>query len=391
LFLILKEGNYMRKVALGLALATTALSAPAMARDGQWYAGIEGGLLIAEDTDLDITTTQPVATVEGAVQINNNNPGYDFDGIVGYDFGGFRTEAEVAYKAVQHDGLVARAPGVPGGVGMGTSLGALNTNGQTDALSFMVNGLLDFGDDDGLQGFVGAGIGVARVEVTSTLASPSWLDDSDTGLAWQALAGVRAPISDNWDVGLKYRYFNASGMEFVDTRNRAVETDFKSHSLLGSLIYNFGGAPVAPVVVAPPVVIAPPKPPMVTPPKPPVIAKPVCNTAPYIVYFDHDKSNLRPDAATVLDAAAANYANCGNARVMLAGHADRSGNATYNVGLSNRRNDTVRGYLTTKGVPSGALSAQGFGEGQNRVPTADGVREPQNRRVEVVYGPGSGM
>jgi OmpA-OmpF porin, OOP family len=386
LFLILKEGNYMRKVALGLALATTALSAPAMARDGQWYAGIEGGLMLVEDADLDINTT------EEAVQINHDNPGYDFDGIVGYDFGGFRAEAEVAYKAVQHDGVIARAPGIPGsGPNNGLGVGAFDTNGQSDALSFMVNGLLDFGDDDGLQGFVGAGIGVARVEMTSTLANPSWLDDSDTGLAWQALAGVRAPISNNWDVGLKYRYFNASGMEYVDSRNRAVEGDFKSHSLLGSLIYNFGGAPVAPVIVAPPVVVTPPKPPVVMPPKPPVVVKPVCNTAPYIVYFDHDKSNLRPDAATVLDAAAANYANCGNARVMLAGHADRSGNVTYNVGLSNRRNDTVRGYLTQKGVPSGAMTAQGFGEGQNRVATVDGVREPQNRRVEVTYGPGSGM
>ncbi len=376
----------MRKVALGLALATTALSAPAMARDNQWYAGIEGGLMIVEDTELDINTT------EGAVNIQNDNPGYDFDGIVGYDFGGFRAEAEVAYKAVQQDGLTANAPGVPGsGPNNGFAVGAIDSNGQSDALSFMVNGLLDFGDDDGLQGFVGAGIGVARVEMTSTIANPSWLDDSDTGLAWQALAGVRAPISDNWDVGVKYRYFNVSGMEYVDSRNRAVEGDFKSHSLLGSLIYNFGGAPVAPVAVVPPVTVTPPKPPVVTPPKPPVVKPPVCNTAPYIVYFDHDKSNLRPDAATVLDAAAANYANCGSARVMLAGHADRSGNATYNVGLSNRRNDTVRGYLTTKGVPSGAISAQGFGEAQNRVPTADGVREPQNRRVEVVYGPGSGM
>ena len=375
----------MRKVALGLALATTALSAPAMARDGQWYAGIEGGLMIAEDSDLDLTRVD--VTFDDAVQINNDNPGYDFDGIIGYDFGGFRAEAEVAYKAVQHDSLTASAPGVDRGL-----TGTVASNGQTDALSFMVNGLMDFGDDDGLQGFVGAGIGVARVEMTSTVAAPTWLDDSDTGLAWQALAGVRAPISDNWDVGIKYRYFNVNNMNYVDGRNIAVETDFKSHSLLGSLIYNFGGAP-APVVVAPPVVIDPPKPPVVQPPKPPVVTptKPVCNTAPYIVYFDHDKSNLRPDAATVLDAAAANYANCGNARVMLAGHADRSGNATYNVGLSNRRNDTVRGYLTTKGVPSGAITAQGFGETQNRVRTEDGVREPQNRRVEITYGPGSGM
>lgn len=377
----------MRKVALGLALATTALSAPAMARDGQWYAGVEGGVMIVEDTELDVNN------VDTMVQIDGEDYGYDFDGIVGYDFGGFRTEAEVAYKAVRHDGLVVGAPGIPAsGPNGGLDTGVINTNGRSDALSFMVNGLLDFGDDDGLQGFVGAGIGVARVELTSTYAAPSWLDDSDTGLAWQALAGVRAPISDNWDVGIKYRYFNANGMKFVDSLNRDVEGDFKSHSLLGSVIYNFGGAPVVePVKPVVPEVI-PPKPvePKPLPPKP-LPPKPVCQTAPYIVYFDWDKSNLRPDATATLDNAAANYANCGNARVMLAGHADRSGSTTYNVGLSNRRNDAVKGYLVSKGVPSGAITATGYGETKNAVPTADGVREAQNRRVEVIYGPGSGM
>ena len=72
------------------------------------------------------------------------------------------------------------------------------------------------------------------------------------------------------------------------------------------------------------------------------------------------------------------------------GHADRSGPASYNVGLSQRRNDSVRGYLTTHGVPDGVISSQAFGETMPRVPTADGVREPQNRRVEITYGPGSG-
>ncbi len=381
----------MRKVALVLALASTAIAAPAMARDGQWYVGVEGGLLIAEDTNLDITTA--MTTVEDAVKIDYETPGYDFDGIVGYDFGIFRAEAEVAYKGVQQQGLQVGAPGIPAdGPNNGLATGVFDTNGQTDALSFMVNGMFDFGDDDGLQGFVGGGVGVARVEVTSTFAAPSWLDDSDTGLAWQALAGVRAPITDSIDVGLKYRYFNAPDMKFVDINNRDVEATFKSHSLLGSIIYNFGGEPVVddtPITIVPPVVppVVPPRVPPVVPP----VVKPVCNTGPYIVYFDFDKSNLRPDAATVLDNAAANYANCGNARVMLAGHTDRAGSATYNVGLSNRRNDTVRGYLISKGVPASVMSASGMGETDNKVPTADGVRESQNRRVEVMYGPGSGM
>jgi outer membrane protein OmpA-like peptidoglycan-associated protein len=76
---------------------------------------------------------------------------------------------------------------------------------------------------------------------------------------------------------------------------------------------------------------------------------------------------------------------------MLAGHADKSGTAKYNVGLSERRNDTVRTYLESKGVSSGAIATEAFGETAPLVITADGEREPQNRRVEVSYGPGSGM
>ncbi len=73
---------------------------------------------------------------------------------------------------------------------------------------------------------------------------------------------------------------------------------------------------------------------------------------------------------------------------MLAGHADKSGSASYNVGLSQRRNATVRSYLESKGVAGGAIATEAFGETAPLVQTADGEREPQNRRVEVTYGPG---
>jgi OmpA-OmpF porin, OOP family len=261
--------------------------------------------------------------------------------------------------------------------------------GSASALSFMLNGLLDFGADDGLSGFVGAGVGVARIKESVSINSTGapFLNDSDTGLAWQALAGIRAPLSGNWDVGLKYRFFNASNIDLVDRVGRAVSTRYRSHSLLGSLIYNFGeaAAPV-PVPVAPP----PPPPPVVdAPPPPPPPA--VCTPGPYIVFFEWDRADITSEAAGILDNAASQYANCGNAQVMLAGHADKSGSPKYNVGLSQRRNANVRAYLEGKGIASGVISNQAFGEGAPRVETADGVRELQNRRVEVTYGPGSGM
>ena len=116
-----------------------------------------------------------------------------------------------------------------------------------------------------------------------------------------------------------------------------------------------------------------------------------CETGPYIVFFDWDESTITPEAANVLNSAVSAYSNCGTARVMLAGHADRSGSAQYNVGLSQRRNAAVQQYLTGRGIPAARIMSEAFGESQNRVATADGVRELQNRRVEVTYGPGSGM
>jgi outer membrane protein OmpA-like peptidoglycan-associated protein len=117
----------------------------------------------------------------------------------------------------------------------------------------------------------------------------------------------------------------------------------------------------------------------------------VCTPGPYIVFFEWDKSDITPEASGILDNAISNYQNCGNASVMLAGHADRSGSATYNVGLSQRRADSVKAYMTGKGIPDSVITTQAFGESKPRVETADGVRELQNRRVEITYGPGSGQ
>jgi outer membrane protein OmpA-like peptidoglycan-associated protein len=109
------------------------------------------------------------------------------------------------------------------------------------------------------------------------------------------------------------------------------------------------------------------------------------------VFFDWDKSDVTPEAATILDNAVTAYGNCASVPIMLAGYTDRSGSTKYNQGLSERRNTSVRTYLSAHGIPDGSITTQAFGEANPRVPTADGVKELQNRRVEITYGPGSGM
>ena len=90
-----------------------------------------------------------------------------------------------------------------------------DVDGDVSVLSAMVNGLLDFGDDDGWNGYVGGGIGVASVKIDfDTDTALATTSDSDSGFAWQAIAGVRKAISENIDLGLKYRFFNAGGIKY---------------------------------------------------------------------------------------------------------------------------------------------------------------------------------
>lgn len=109
-----------------------------------------------------------------------------------------------------------------------------------------------------------------------------------------------------------------------------------------------------------------------------------CNPGPYIVFFDWDSTVITPDASTILDSAATATAGCTNANTFsVSGYADRSGPDRYNMGLSQRRADVVRDYLAGHGAPGANIMTHAFGETNPRVPTADGVRELQNRRVEI--------
>ncbi len=375
----------MRKLAVTLALASTALSTPALAKDDAWYVGVEGGAMIVEDIDYDITrpTPTPAATGIGSV---DHDYGWDVGGNIGYDFGAFRAEAEVSYRRAGVDAYRSTLT-TPVFQAAAAAAGTYAyAGGRTSALSFMVNALLDFGEDDGIQGFVGGGVGVARVKAEYGLNTRgNFLDDSDTVFAWQAIAGIRQPISENVDVTLKYRFFNADNVRLVGSNGDRFDGRFRSHSILGGVTFNFGAPPPPP----PPPEPTPPPPPAPTPPPPPPPV--VCTPGPYIVFFEWDKSDITPEAAGILDNAISAYQNCGNAQVMLAGHADRSGAATYNVGLSQRRADAVRAYLTGRSIPDGVITSEAFGESRPRVETADGVRELQNRRVEITYGPGSGQ
>lgn len=105
----------------------------------------------------------------------------------------------------------------------------------------------------------------------------------------------------------------------------------------------------------------------------------------YLVFFAWDRADVTPVAATILDQVAQDYKGGEIPRVVLAGHTDTSGTADYNMRLSERRARAIAAELVARGVPETALEVTWFGETELRVPTGDGVREPQNRRVEILF------
>ncbi|MBV9832895.1 MAG: OmpA family protein [Alphaproteobacteria bacterium] len=118
---------------------------------------------------------------------------------------------------------------------------------------------------------------------------------------------------------------------------------------------------------------------------PPMVPAPVVSggTA-YMVFFDFDRSNITPTASETIRKAAADAKAGQKTRVGVTGHADRSGSDAYNMALSLRRANAVKDELVRNGIPATAIAVVGRGESQPLVQTADGVREPQNRRVEIV-------
>ncbi|WP_040845667.1 OmpA family protein, partial [Nitrospirillum viridazoti] len=104
----------------------------------------------------------------------------------------------------------------------------------------------------------------------------------------------------------------------------------------------------------------------------------------FTVFFDWDKTDLSADAKTVLDNAAKDAGTGHITKINVTGYTDRSGTDAYNLKLSMRRAEAVKAYLTSKGVGA-SIATDGKGESDPLVPTADGVREPSNRRAVIIF------
>lgn len=137
------------------------------------------------------------------------------------------------------------------------------------------------------------------------------------------------------------------------------------------------------MVTTTPAMAPAPAPAMAPTPQPGPAPAPEPPARDYLVFFDFDKSDVRPDAADTLARVVAAMGELKSSAVSLVGHADRSGPTDYTQALSERRAASVQDYLVQGGIAAAAISTEGRGESDPRVPTPDGVREQENRRVEI--------
>jgi len=300
-------------------------------------------------------------------------PGFAALASIGWGFGnGLRVEVEGNYR--QND--VDKVSGFPG-FGLRSPAGGIQRT-----YGVMGNVLYDFR----LPGvpwvvpYIGAGAGYAWREWDhlraigggGTVVSRA----TEGAFAYQAIGGFAFPIAQvpGLAVTAEYRYFateatdmntravNASNAGIAGGRLRASN---ENHSVLVGLRYAFNQP-------------APPPPPA------PVVAAQPAPARTYLVFFDWDRSDLTDRARQIIADAAQNARVVSATRIEVSGHADRTGTAQYNQRLSVRRAEAVAGELVRHGINRNEITIQGFGFDRPLVPTAAGVREPQNRRVEIV-------
>lgn len=120
------------------------------------------------------------------------------------------------------------------------------------------------------------------------------------------------------------------------------------------------------------------------PPGTPAATPRAINGVSFIVFFDFDRTSLTAVAVRTIKQVADYFRSGQGTRMTVTGHADRAGTDAYNMALSLRRANIVKDQLVREGVPVSQIVIVGRGESQPLAPTADGVREPQNRRVEIV-------
>jgi len=294
------------------------------------------------------------------------NPGFGLVVSLGWGFGnGLRAELEGNYR-------VNNGYNNPQGLGFPAS-----ASGDEQKMGGMVNVLYDFvGLTPYFQPYIGAGVGYEAEKVSNFAITPlnstrfaSAQEATKGSFAYQAILGGAFPIlsAPGLAITAEYRFMGLTGTRSYAATNatfsNAISQNNYNHAFLVGVRYAFG--------VAPP------------PPPPTPVADVGAKT--FLVFFDWDKANLTSRSEAIVRDAAAYSTHTQYTRIDVDGNTDTSGTPNYNMGLSERRARVVAGELVRDGVPQAAISMHAYGETKLLVPTGPNVREPQNRRVEIVY------
>ncbi|HEY3848152.1 MAG TPA: OmpA family protein [Acetobacteraceae bacterium] len=357
-----------RNVLLAAAIATLPLIAQAQPVSGLYIAGGAG-----------VNYLQPVgASISGAFSGSGQFQSHVGPALVlslGWGFGnGFRAEVEGNFMSNQFN----KASGFNGAI--------VSSGDAWQKFGGMVNGFYDFTNvSPWVVPFVGVGVGYEAANLQGGVAfgpqfsnTVLYLSDRTVGsFAYQAMLGVAFPIpgAPGLAITTEYRFMGLAGDRDIPYVKAAggtgggvgtVKLDDYNHAVLIGLRYAFG-AP--------------------TPPPPAPAPVPAAATVParsYLVFFDWDKATLTVRAQQIIKEAAENSTHVQYTRIEVNGYTDTSGTPRYNQALSVRRAQAVAGELVRDGVPQAAIGIRGFGETHLLVPTGPGVREPQNRRVEII-------
>jgi outer membrane protein OmpA-like peptidoglycan-associated protein len=350
----------MRKLALAAIGLSAAAYAPAgfAAPEGP-FVGIMGGANFTNDLDVS-------GTGVGINRSVDTDTGFAVIPSIGYRFGnGLRSEFELGYRKNDVDGVSGSTTG----------------SGEIKARSAMLNLLYDVNMNGRVSPYIGGGIGYAKVRYDGVqpIGVPGiGVNDSDRVFAYQGIAGLSFALSNAVELAAEYRYFATQDPDMRTSGRTAVETEYKSHAALVGLRFNFG-APKAATVMTPVAAAAP-----APAPEPAAEVEAAALPRNFVVFFDWDRSDISTEADTILSDAVAYAKANGSVRIAASGHADRSGSDEYNMALSMRRGNAVKARLLALGVPESEIIVSAKGETEPLVATEDGVREPQNRRVEII-------
>jgi outer membrane protein OmpA-like peptidoglycan-associated protein len=341
------------------------------------YIGAGAGVNLSENSDLRSNSSLAAGLAAAGVRGRGDaifEPGFVGVGAVGWGFGnGLRVEVEGNYR--QND--LEKIGGFQGA-------GLRNTaSGTQSSYGVMGNILYDF-RIPGLPWFtpyIGGGAGYAWRNwdgVTATTTGGASLNSRaiEGAFAYQAIGGAAfaVPSVPGLAVTAEYRYFATQPSDFnvrvigptgLGLAGGQLRASDANHSVMLGLRYAFNQPRPAP---APQPVAAPAPAPART----------------YLVFFDWDRADLTDRARQIVGDAATNARTVSSTRIEVSGHADRTGSAAYNQRLSVRRGEAVASELVRRGIARNEITVQGFGFDRPLVPTAMGVREPQNRRVEIV-------